>query len=593
MLPLWTFKPEPMLAPILLYEMGIPVDARVASRKAEEFIISSALACYQAKKVAAEDFEKALYTGEVGWEIRLENTPELMRLIPDKTEARRTDYADIARWMSFQHLRMKYEVEAEPGKIVLTEFRLVQDTSEKMLDEASWLDDREKPTWEEVVVPENYKQLALCAVARLLGEVNPDSAPAGLLLSGDSGSGKTFFAQAIAARAGVPVYSMSGSEMLIGGEKSIQDIFRISRKYAPAVILLENMEKLDADMALESRNKIVNRLFTEMRSARYDIKHPVLVIGTVGYSQYEMRRLKNQLQSGELLKQFDSVLPLDLQERTRKFIVWAKEKVAPRLDEVTENGWNELLRRTDGAPIGVIERILIKTIQMHEDPEDRMGADAALSYSEEECLRGEARRPNSEDEWIRTSRHEAGHAILHIIIKHALPEFISVIPRGNAEGYMESMKRSSYTRRRDCLDEICICLGGRAAEMVFYEDDGITIGASGDIWKATGMAINMVCSFGMYEEVGLAAIPPSSHCRSEDDYRAECMNIPEIRQKVNELLQEQLDRACKILEENKDAVDELAKAAMNSPIGALNRHMLEELFLHPLESQEGEADADI
>lgn len=157
----------------------------------------------------------------------------------------------------------------------------------------------------------------------------------------------------------------------------------------------------------------------------------------------------------------------------------------------------------------------------------------------------------SEEELLATARHEAGHTLINYLCGH-IPAYVTVEPRANFGGYMafsEEEIKKSYKNKKDFIDEIRCFLGGRAAEIVCYgEEDGITSGAGSDLANATDTAILMLTRFGIDRNFGMAA-----------------MNVPDnvLRERVNDILDRELEAAIKEIKDNKDKLDKLVKVLMD------------------------------
>ena len=169
---------------------------------------------------------------------------------------------------------------------------------------------------------------------------------------------------------------------------------------------------------------------------------------------------------------------------------------------------------------------------------------------------------------LRTARHEIGH-VINTMENGVKSVYVSIIGREDANGYAQRAERkSSHLTKNEVLNQICICMGGRAAEQVYYEAEGISAGASADLQAATYYAKQMVCSWGMYEEeIGLGVI-------SEEEYRYN----KDAQLLVNQILSKELKRATNIICEKRDLCDRMVEALMNSKGKYLTEKEISKLY---------------
>ena len=208
-----------------------------------------------------------------------------------------------------------------------------------------------------------------------------------------------------------------------------------------------------------------------------------------------------------------------------------------------------LADRSTGMSLAQLSSVLDLSIRTAMKKQAEYVDDATLEEAFGIFNSGEAKKWD-EETTLRTARHEAGHALVSWISGEK-PSFVTIVSRGDYGGYMQHAdqeEKMGYTRQ-ELLNLIRTALGGRAAEIVFYgKEDGLSTGASGDLRKATALAEQMLCRYGMDEQFGLAVIDPNSKPLSDA-----------VQARVNELLREQLDQAIREISQEKEKMDRLVE----------------------------------
>lgn len=381
-------------------------------------------------------------------------------------------------------------------------------------------------------------------------------APRGVLLYGPPGTGKTMLAKATANASDVTFLSAVGNQFVVGhpGEsaRKIRDIFRTARKYAPSIIFIDELDTI-AHTRTGSGNTVGNEealtaLLAEMDGFRRDNSKPVFVLAATNCDVGS--KGENGLDPA-VLRRFDRRIYVDLPNRDerRQYLTdrFKEDPVFEISDEKTEN----IAVRSTGMSIAQLESVIELALRSAIKDGDLKVTEAIFDEAFETFNSGE------EKEWDdalleRVARHEAGHAFLYRMCGET-PSYITVVARGGHGGYMQhdDAENKPLHTRRELTDLILTSLGGRAAEVIYYGEEGLSTGASGDLSNATELARRMICAYGMSDRFGLAVIDPRTSAGGELS--------SEIYEEINRILSREMERAVAILSENRAAIDALVK----------------------------------
>jgi len=393
--------------------------------------------------------------------------------------------------------------------------------------------------------------------------------PKGVLLIGPPGTGKTLLAKAIAGEAGVPFLSISGSdfvEMFVGvGAARVRDLFDQAKKHAPCIVFIDEIDAVGRQRGAgiggghDEREQTLNQLLVEMDG--FDSSEGIIICAATNRPDILDPAL---LRPGRFDRRIYVPLP-DVKGREAILRVHCRNK--PLADDVD---LSRLARGTpgfSGADLAnmVNEAALLAARRNHskitmQDFED--AKDKVLMGLERKSL------VMSEEEKRLTAYHESGHALLAYYLPHADPlHKVTIIPRGGALGVTTQLPeddRHNYSRDY-LLDTICILLGGRASEEIFMKT--ITTGSGNDLEKATDLARRMVCYWGMSDQIG-----PMTVGRRQDEIlfgrdfiqRAEYSEhmAQIVDEEVRRILNEQYERARRIIEEHRDKLVLLAETLL-------------------------------
>jgi cell division protease FtsH len=387
--------------------------------------------------------------------------------------------------------------------------------------------------------------------------------PKGVLLYGPPGTGKTLLARAVAGEAGVPFYSISGSdfvEMFVGvGASRVRDLFEQAKNNAPAIIFVDEIDAVGRHRGAglggghDEREQTLNQLLVEMDG--FDVKGGVILIAATNRPDILDPAL---LRPGRFDRQIAVDRP-DLPGRKAVLEVHAKGKPIDSSVDLTV-----IARRTPGFTGADLANVLNEAALLTARQGGSQIDANTLEESIDRVVAGPQRRTRvmSEKEKKITAYHEVGHAL----VAHALPNTdpvhkITILPRGRALGYtmvLPTEDKFSQTRA-EMLDSLAYALGGRAAEELVFADP--TTGAANDIEKATGTARAMITQFGMSETLGPLKFGQESgevflgrdmgHQRDYSEAVA-----AEIDREVRVLIDQAHDEAWNILVEYRDVLDD-------------------------------------
>jgi len=394
--------------------------------------------------------------------------------------------------------------------------------------------------------------------------------PKGVLLYGPPGTGKTLLARAVAGEAGVPFYSISGSdfvEMFVGvGASRVRDLFEQAKTNAPAIIFVDEIDAVGRHRGAglggghDEREQTLNQLLVEMDG--FDAKTGVILIAATN---------RPDILDPALLRpgRFDRQIVVDRPDLLgRKGILEVHAKGKPIADDVD---LAVIARRTPGFTGADLANVLNEAALLTARKDQTLVTMAILEESIDRVMAGPERktRAMSDKERKIIAYHEGGHAL----VAHALPNTdpvhkVTILPRGRALGYtMQLPVEDKYLQARsEMLDQLAVLLGGRTAEeLVFHEP---TTGASNDIEKATAISRAMVTQYGMSDSLGALKFGQESgevflgrDMGHQRDYSEEVAG--RIDEEVRRLIETAHDEAFDVLLEYRDVLDDLVLRLMD------------------------------
>ena len=391
--------------------------------------------------------------------------------------------------------------------------------------------------------------------------------PKGVIMVGPPGTGKTLLAKAVAGEAGVPFFSISGSdfvEMFVGvGASRVRDLFAEAKKNAPCIVFIDEIDAVARRRGSglggghDEREQTLNQMLVEMDG--FGINEGIIVMAATNRVDILDPAI---LRPGRFDRRIHVGLP-DVRGREEILKVHAKNK--PLADDVN---LEEIARTTAGFAGADLENLLNEAAicAARENRSYLMDEDIRKSFIKVGIGAEKKSRIISEKDKRVTAYHEAGHAILFHVLPDVGPVYtVSVIPTGQgAGGYTMPLpeKDEMYLTKGKMLQDIVVCLGGRIAESLVFDD--VTTGAVQDIRQATERARDMVTKYGFSDELGMI-----NYSTSDDEVFigreiGHAKNFSEgtaavIDQEVKRIIEGCREKATKILKENRKVLDKLAE----------------------------------
>ncbi|MEV8145371.1 ATP-dependent zinc metalloprotease FtsH [Specibacter sp. NPDC078709] len=408
--------------------------------------------------------------------------------------------------------------------------------------------------------------------------------PKGVLLYGPPGTGKTLLARAVAGEAGVPFYSISGSdfvEMFVGvGASRVRDLFEQAKANSPAIIFVDEIDAVGRHRGAgigggnDEREQTLNQLLVEMDG--FDVKTNVILIAATN---------RPDVLDPALLRpgRFDRQIPVEAPDRLgREQILRVHSKGKPMAPGVDLNA---VAKKTPGYTGADLANVLNEAALLTARSNAQLIDDRALDESIDRVMAGPQKRTRVMKELERkiTAYHEGGHALVAAAMHNTAPVTkITILPRGRALGYtMVVPEDDKYSiTRNELLDQMAYAMGGRVAEEIVFHDP--STGASNDIEKATGTARAMVTQYGMSERIGAVKLGSGN---SEPflgggggqgkDYSEAVASM--IDEEVRKLIDQAHDDAYEALIANRDILDRLALELLERE--TLNQAEIAEIFI--------------
>ena len=388
--------------------------------------------------------------------------------------------------------------------------------------------------------------------------------PKGVLLYGPPGTGKTLLARAVAGEAGVPFYSISGSdfvEMFVGvGASRVRDLFEQAKENAPAIVFIDEIDAVGRHRGAgmggghDEREQTLNQLLVEMDG--FDVRGGVILIAATN---------RPDVLDPALLRpgRFDRQIQVDAPDLNgRHMILKVHSRGKPMSSDID---LLSVARRTPGFTGADLANVLNEAALLTARQNQKLIGNESLDEAIDRVIAGPQRnsRLMSEKEKLVTAYHEGGHALVAAALPGSDPVHkVTILPRGRALGYtMVLPDEDKYSQTRgELLDKLAYMMGGRAAEEMIFHDP--TTGAGNDIEKATNLARAMVTQYGMTERLGAIRLGEANsepflgrdigHTRNYSEDVAAVVD-----QETKKILAAAHQEAFDILEENRDVLDNL------------------------------------
>ena len=393
--------------------------------------------------------------------------------------------------------------------------------------------------------------------------------PKGILMVGPPGTGKTYLSRAVAGEAGVPFFSISGSdfvEMFVGvGASRVRDLFEQAKKNSPAIIFIDEIDAVGRKRGAglggghDEREQTLNQLLVEMDG--FGVNQGIIIMAATNRPDILDPAL---LRPGRFDRQVVVGAP-DVKGREAIFRVHSKNK--PLADDVNIE---VLARRTPGFTPADIENLMNEAAILTARKREKKIHMETIEEAITKVIAGVAKKSRviSEPERKLTAYHEAGHAVCAHVLPNVSPVHqVTIVPRGRAGGFTMQLpvEDKFYATKNEMKENIVVLLGGRVAEELTLDD--ISTGASNDLERVSATARNMVTKYGMSEKLGPMTFGDSddevflgNSFASKKNYSEEVAY--EIDKEIGRIVDESYKQTKKILKDNMDRLEYVAKALL-------------------------------
>ena len=406
--------------------------------------------------------------------------------------------------------------------------------------------------------------------------------PAGVLLEGPPGTGKTLLAKAVAGEAGVPFFTMSGSEfveMFVGvGASRVRDLFENAKKNAPAIIFIDEIDAVGRQRGAglggghDEREQTLNQLLVEMDG--FEGNEGVIVIAATNRSDVLDPAL---LRPGRFDRQILVGNP-DVKGREQILQVHARNK---KLE--TEVDLKAVAQQTPGFSGAELENLLNEAALVAARFDHKAITQADIAEAHDRVIAGPAKKDRviSEQQRRTVAYHEAGHTIIGMVLSDArVVHKVTIVPRGRAGGYAVMLPREDayIVTRKELYDQMVGLLGGRAAEEIVFNTQ--STGASNDFQQATKIARSMVTEYGMSDRLGPVQYEGNHTVFVGRDYGQKPAYSDqvayEIDNEVRQLLNQAHEEAHRIINEHREQLNLIAEKLLE--VETLEAAQIESLF---------------
>ncbi len=406
--------------------------------------------------------------------------------------------------------------------------------------------------------------------------------PKGVLLMGPAGTGKTLLARAVAGEAGVPFFSISGSEfveMFVGvGASRVRDLFQMAKRAAPSIIFVDEIDAVGRIRGTgigggnDEREQTLNQILVEMDG--FEPSEKVIVMAATN---------RPDVLDPALVRpgRFDRRVTIDLPDRDdRKAILQVHARKKPLTEDVN---LDIIATRTPGFSGADLYSLMNEAAILAAREERKQVSQFDIIRSIEKVMLGPERKSHllSKKEREVTAYHEAGHALVASVLPYADPvQKISIISRGRAAGYtlkLPDQDRKMHSRK-EFIDDIAMTLGGYVAEEMIFDD--LTTGPSNDLQVVANLARDMVTKYGMSERLGPVALEGSGGRLLGGGYGEDRGYSPEVAKAIDEevskLIEAGMKTASDILTEYRPALDAISRRLLE--VETLERDEYEEIL---------------
>ncbi len=426
--------------------------------------------------------------------------------------------------------------------------------------------------------------------------------PRGVLLMGPPGTGKTLLARAVAGEAGVPFFSISGSEfveMFVGvGASRVRDLFDQAKRNSPCIVFVDEIDAVGRHRGAglggghDEREQTLNQILVEMDG--FDTSVNVIVVAATN---------RPDILDPALLRpgRFDRRVVLDNPDRRGRTEILKVHSKGKPLEETVD--FEYVAKQTPGFSGADLANLVNESAILAARRDQDVITPDEFAESIDRVMAGPARKSRviSEKEQKITAWHEAGHALVGNFLPHADPVAkVTIVRRGAMGGYTKSLPdedRSMMTKNQ-FLDQMAMAMGGRVSEELQFGKDEVSTGASNDLEKATELAITMVTRYGMSDKLGPRTFGKREELvflgREISEKRDYSNNVAEtIDSEVHLLVESAYSRATEILKEHRDVLTRLSEYLIDNETA--EGDILERLFDSklPADQSSGIVDSDI
>lgn len=395
--------------------------------------------------------------------------------------------------------------------------------------------------------------------------------PKGVLLYGPPGTGKTMLAKAMAGEANVTFLSSEGNRFVrkyVGeGAEELHKLFATARKYAPSIIFIDEIDSIGADRNSSSEKNssadVLTAMLTEMDGFHNDISRPVFVLAATNYSVDRGTKILDPA----LTRRFDRTIFVDLPKKSDR-LNYLNLKLSDPVFEVTDPMRQNLAQRSIGMSLAQLEQVIELSLRMAVREGKMKVTDSILDESLELFCNGEKKKWN-EASMRRVAVHESGHLLMNLL-GGGRPAYVTITSRGDFGGYVmeEPAEDSINLTKNDILKHIRCALGGRAAELVYYgEKEGLSTGPSSDFRKAFHFCLQMICTYGMSENLGIISTNSIMPESVREQIYAECSAV----------LKREMDFAVEMIGKHRELLEAFIEKLLNC--SHMTQSEIQEIYL--------------